>query len=462
MTRRPHYVLHVLHVPRVLRALGLLFALSPSGVAAEPAAPSAVTVSAPCERESTAVARSACQIAASLSDRVDSALVVAAPAAGDDRVSVPARISQTLAQLLAARLGASARASTESLSLADAQRSTSSARGLIYLSVALYRDRLEVAADVYAGAGHFWQRLRAPGLRLKSHAFSTSPLDAELRALFPAIPLIVTRVDKAAGSERDVLALACGDVRGDGSLEIAAVGRRRVQVGRLEHGRWTPRASLSWADFSSVAGSPLREPIASCALPEPGRLWVGSSDRADALELSGSLQLTHKWHGVMPWAGGGCTHRAGLGYAGRAEACPGFAPSPVIDLAVPLDAFASHVQSDRSGQVHTLRVVRAVGSDVARVLDSLHAEVTVPNAGAQLAVGDLDEDGLPEIVTSSASLDRRADQLVVRTLSDNGQLRERLRVPVPSGIDAIAICPGDGRAMAPLALATGDAIWVIR
>jgi len=109
-----------------------------------------------------------------------------------------------------------------------------------------------------------------------------------------------------------------------------------------------------------------------------------------------------------------------------------------------------------------VRVGRAVGSDAARVLDSLHAEVSLQNVGAQLTVGDLDEDGLPEIVTSSPSLDRRADQLVVRTLSDNGQLRERLRIPVPSGIDAVAICPGDGRAMAPLALVTGDAIWVIR
>ena len=48
---------------------------------------------------------------------------------------------------------------------------------------------------------------------------------------------------------------------------------------------------------------------------------------------------------------------------------------------------------------------------------------------AQLAVGDLDDDGLPEIVSSAPSLERKADQLVVRTLSDNGQLRERLRVP---------------------------------
>lgn len=397
-----------------------------------------------------------------LSSVADSALVVVAPAVGDERASLPPRVSERLAQLVAARLGPAARSNAQPLSLDEAQRSAGSARGLIYLSVALYRDRLEVAADAFTGAGHFWQRVRTPGLRLKSHAFATSPLDPELRALFPAIPMVVTRVDKATGSERDVLALACGDVRGDGSREIAAVGRRKVQVGRLERGRWSPRASLNWADFSTIAPSPLREPIASCALPEPGRLWVGLSDRADALELSGALQVEHKWHGVMPWPGGGCTRRAGLGYAGRAEACPGTLAGAAVDFGAVLDAFASRALSDPAGQARTVRVGRAIGGDAARVLDSLHAEVTLQNVGAQLAVGDLDEDGLPEIVTSSPSLDRRADQLVVRTLTDNGQLRERLRIPVPTGIDALAICPGDGRAMAPLALATGDGIWVIR
>ncbi len=174
-------------------------------------------------------------------------------------------------------------------------------------------------------------------------------------------------------------------MRGDGSSEIAAVGRRKVQVGRLEHGRWTARASLNWADVSAIASSPLREPIASSSVPEPGRLWVGSSDRADGLELSGALQVEHKWHGVMPWPGGGCTRRLGLGYAGLAQACPGSTATPLVDFATPLDAFASRSLNDHSGQAHTLRVARAVGSDAARALDSLHPEVSVPNVGAQLA-----------------------------------------------------------------------------
>jgi hypothetical protein len=445
---------------RAIAALGLLVALAPRGARADPGAAPSPTPR-PCDHESTALGRTACSVASALGATGNSALVVAAPVAGDARVGLPAQLTQRLAELVAVRLGAAARASPQTASLADAQRAASPARGLVYLSVALFRDRLDVSADLYLGSGHFWQRLRTPGLRLASHGFGSSPLDAELRALFPPIPLVVTRVDKATLPERDIVALVCGDVRGDGSSELATIGRRQVQVGHLEHGRFSARASLNWADFSTIAASPLREPIAAGSVPEPGRLWVGLSDRADALDLSGALRVEHQWHGVMPWPGGGCTRRAGLGYDGLARPCPDSGPAPAVDFAAQVDAFASRVLLHGS-QAHTLRVARPVGSDAARALDSLHPEVSVPNVGAQLAVGDLDEDGLPEIVSSSPSLDRKADQLVVRTLSDNGQLRERLRVSVPSGIDALAICPGDGRAMAPLALATGDGIWIIR
>jgi hypothetical protein len=444
---------------RVFAAIGVLALLSPRPTRADPA-PAANPPAAACDRESTALGRAACAVASALAGPGSTALVVAAPAPGDQH-ALPPQLTQRLAELVAARLGVNARPSAQMLSLGDAQRAASSARGLVYLSVALFRDRLDVSADLYAGAGHFWQRVRSPGLRLATHGFASSPLDAELRALFPPIPLVITRVDKATVPEKDIVALACGDVRGDGSSELATIGRRKVQVGRLEHGRFTARVSLNWAEFSAVAASPLREPIATGVVPEPGRLWVGSSDRADALDLSGTLQVRHTWHGVMPWPGGGCTKRAGLGYDGVARPCPDSGPAPAVDFATQVDAFASRALL-HGDQTRTLRVARPVGSDAARALDSLHPEVSVPNVGAQLAVGDLDEDGLPEIVSSSPSLDRHADQLVVRTLSDNGQLRERLRISVPSGIDALAICPGDGRAMAPLALATGDGIWIIR
>jgi hypothetical protein len=445
----------------VLAALSLFAVFAPRHAHADAAAAKA-PASAECERENTALGRAACSLSAQLAGHSVGPLVVAAAAAGDARVALPTRLTQKLAELVATRLGSGAQVSTQALSLADARRQASSARGLVYLSVALYRDRLDVSGDAFAGAGHFWQRVRSPGLHLAAHAFSSSPLDPELRALFPPIPLVVTRIDKATLADRDLVAVACGDLRGDGSSEIVVLGRRRIQVGRLEHGHFAARASLNWADLSAVAPSPLREPIGACALPEPGRLRVGLSDRADALELSGNLSVEQRWHGAMPWPGGGCTRRAGLGYDGQVRACPGTPFTAGADFTFAVDAFASRALPSAGGQMHTLKVARAVGADEALVLDSLRAAVKLPSVGAQLAIGDLDDDGLPEIVSSSPTLDRKADQLVVRTLSDNGQLRERLRVPVPSGIDALAVCPAEGQTMAPLVAATGDGIWVIR
>lgn len=433
-------------------------------VHAAPAAEAARPAGADCEQEPTSLARAACALALSLPGDGQGALIVAARALGDSRVALPPALTRSLTELLARKLGASAQSSAEALSLAEAQRISGRVRNLIYLSVSLYRDRLQVSAQVYGSTGHFWQRLRAPGLSLKRQALSTTSLDPELRALFPPIPLVISEIVKAALAERDPGALACGDLRGTGSVEIVMVGRRKVQVGEVVGGRFVPRQSLLWSDVSVVAGSPLREPIATASVPEPGRLLVSSSDRADALELSSTLTVQRKWPALVPWPGGGCTRRAGLGYEGRARPCPGTgAPhGSELDFTLLVDAFAGGSFPSASGRARVLALARPVGSNSARLLEAKRAEIAVPEVGAQLALGDLDQDGLPEIVSSLPTLDRRGDQLLVRTLAENGELRERLRIPIPSGIDALAICPGNGRSMAALVLSTGDEMWVVR
>lgn len=441
---------------RLLGSLALL-ALLTAGRARAQNANAARAVPPACDQETSAVRRSTCMLARALAGKADSARIAVAPTP-----ALPSAVAERVARSLAERLGTAAEPSPSALSLAEAEREASSARGLIYVTVGLYRDHLELRADVYTGAGHFWQRLQHPGLQLCAHASATSPLDPELRALFAPIPLTVTRIEKVLNAEREILALACGDARGDGSSELLVVSRRRVLVGSISDNRFRPRASLDWAAVSSVAKSPLREPIAACSIAAPGTLLVGSSDRADALELSATLQVQHKWHGLMPWPGAGCARRAGLGYEGRIEPCPGSTASNGTDFGTIVDAVASRTLADPRGQLHTLRVARPLGSEVARAIDSLQAEVSLPNSGAQLAVSDLDEDGSAEIVTSAPTLDRSADRLVVRTLTENGQLRERFHVPVPTGIDAVAICPSDGRTMAPIVLASGESLWVIR
>src|SRR6478735_1928567 len=130
--------------------LSLLTTLLTSHVRAAPEA-TKPTSNAVCDRETTAIGRSACRLADSLAGQADSALVVAAPAVTDERVAVPGAISERLAQLVAAKLGNAAQPSKESLTLPQAQRAANSARGLIYLTVALYRDRMEEREEEIVG-----------------------------------------------------------------------------------------------------------------------------------------------------------------------------------------------------------------------------------------------------------------------------------------------------------------------
>src|SRR6187402_1356549 len=98
----------------ILVFLALLATLATRGAHAEPAATKA-SPPATCDRETTAIGRSACQLVASIAGQADSALVVAAPAVGDDRVALPAAISERLAQLVATKLGAAAQPQREPL-----------------------------------------------------------------------------------------------------------------------------------------------------------------------------------------------------------------------------------------------------------------------------------------------------------------------------------------------------------
>jgi hypothetical protein len=89
-------------------------------------------------------------------------------------------------------------------------------------------------------------------------------------------------------------------------------------------------------------------------------------------------------------------------------------------------------------------------------------QIHLPDAvGAQLALGDLDGDGHVELLTTDPSADPARDAVRVRTLSDDGRARPVLRVEVPSGVHALAICPPGQNGFSPIALATGNGLWIL-
>lgn len=308
---------------------------------------------------------------------------------------------------------------------------------------------LRVTAELRRATG-LWQRVRHKKPSAERHAFVEVPLDAELRALIPPPPLVVSETLKLKAPERGIVAVACGPLGSDGGQELALVSRSNVRVGRIAGRAFDERKRVAWAQLSPIASAPLREPLATAEITDQGTLRVGLSDRRDGLELSRDLAVTARYDGALPAPAGSCWARSGLGVAGLLTPCT--AKGAAAGRPAPtLDALAA-----------TTRLW--LGRDVTTSLLSASERGVVPSdtrVGAQLALGDADDDGNPELAFSADTLEAGKDKLTLATIS-GGKLTTRFTLPAPA-IAALAICGRrEGPAMAPLVVATGDELWLIR
>ena len=319
---------------------------------------------------------------------------------------------------------------------------------LVELSIEKIAGVLRVGADVRRRTG-LWQRIRHAKPSAEKHGFVEVPLDAELRALIPPPPLVVTEVLKVKAPERGIVALACGPLASDGGQELALVSRGSVRVGRIVGRTFAERKRVAWSTLSAVAPAPLREPIASAEITAQGALRLGLSDRRDGLELSRELAVTARFEGLLPVPGGGCVARGALGVLARFDSCT--QPAASRTQPATLDAVAGLLGAQ-------------LGRDQAsaRLAGARPELATAPNrVGAQLALGDADNDGNPELAFSSDTLEPAKDRLTLVTL-DGSKLTPRFELAAP-GISAIAICGRrEGPGMAPVLVATGDELWLIR
>jgi hypothetical protein len=309
---------------------------------------------------------------------------------------------------------------------------------------------LRVSAELRRATG-LWQRIRHAKPRAEQHAFVEVALDAELRALIPPPPLVVSETLKLKAPERGIVALACGPLSSDGGQELALVSRSNVRVGRISGQAFVERKKVAWSALSPVAAVPLREPIASAEITSEGALRLGSSDRKDGLTLSRDLSVTARFEALLPVPGGGCALRSASGFFAQLTACSTDARLSVRSLPAQVDA-----------------IVGAPGGWVGRELTSAallsaRPELTPGSGrvGAQLALGDADGDGAPELAYSADTLDASKDRLTVVTLAGNQPLK-RFELPAPA-ISALAICSRpEGPGMAPIVVASGDELWLLR
>ncbi|HVW30427.1 MAG TPA: hypothetical protein VHC69_33955 [Polyangiaceae bacterium] len=406
-----------------------------------------------CAAEASALSRACCSLASTLGGRVLGATVAAGPVEGGAAPARAADLSTRIAVCVARAVGGGARPVTSPLSFEQARKAAAPGHPLLYLTAQLAQGRLRVAAAAHAIAAG-----RNPSDSAFARAEASAELDGEIGAYLPRIAVAASRIERAVAPS-DIVALACGDVAGNGQAEIVAVGRHKVQIGRAGDGRFSPRVETQWSSLSPVAPSPLREPLGSAVIVRGSGVLVGISDRAEGFLLSPALAKVRVLGAPIPLGDDfGCLSRSGIALG--AEGPCGRRGQHTEELPV-VDAFASGTVVDAEGRSTAVLATR----DPATRRVSLRrgaGTTTLAEAGGALAVADLDLDGQPELLASVDTDKPEEDAVVISTWARDGTIAERLRVPVKDGVRAIAVCPAEDVRMAPIVAATTGGLWLVR
>ncbi len=465
MCRNPPCQARVRERARLEAALSVASALLAMALSSRAEAQAKDAPALPAQRASvSSLAQLADDVAKLLPALPGGTLVAVAPVRSDVALARGDELAARLAQVVAGRVGG--RAHGQPVALSVARGLADRAPGLVYVQPEVARGELRLVVDLYPVVTNAWERLRNPLPGPRAHGFAGAPIDAEIRTFLPPIALEQAKLARAKHGEGDVLAAACGDIDGDGGQEIVLVSRGRVASGRLRGGVFVVEKSSPWAELVPRAPAPLREPLATAWIVPRGihgSLLVGLSDRGGA-SLGGDLQVRHLLSGlpISPVGGGLCAspsaeHGALEGLL-RCTTVPG-SREPFASLAPRFDGLAELEYVDARGAPHSATVVREPSGKLRVRIDG--AESTLPEAaGAQLALGDLDLDGVPELIASGEGAD---DRLSISSLaSPAGASKPRLRFDAKEGVRALAVCPPEERGVPALVAVVGSEVWLVR
>jgi hypothetical protein len=398
--------------------------------------------------------------AAQLGPIVGPALVVAAPLVSD-RSARAEDLPLRLGALVAAQLGAEAKAYPQSGPLPLA-RAAAGRQALVFVRVAIALGEVRMTAELYPPLANSWDRIASPPARPTRQAVATAKVDAQVRALLPALTLDRASVKRFRHDEEDVLALACGDVDGDGSDDLLVLSRRRIALGRLQGSAFTVERTATWSGLAPRVAVPARQPLAG-AVADRAAIDVGSTDYG-GLELARDLTERSRLSGIPVWGGRGPACLVAQPAAGAFDGAPiDCAPSrdPKPALAVPaprFDAFAAADVVDAKGAVRSVVAVREPSGGL-RLRFGDETDVVDGSFGAQIAVGDLDQDGAPDVVTTS---DRGDDAIDVLTVAPGTAPQRRLHLAAPEPVRALAVCPPGELGAPALAAVVGREVWLVR
>jgi hypothetical protein len=399
------------------------------------------------------------------------AIVVASPLTTDAAAPRGDELSSRLAAVVAGAIGSDARAEARPLSLPVARARTRTA--LVYLDVRVESGELRVTADVYPPSANVWDRLRTAEPPATAHAYLHVPVTAEARAYLAPLHLERASVTKFTHDLGTVLAVACGDLDGAGGDGLALVSEREVAWGYLRQGRFVAVSRVAASALAARAPAPLREPIGKAQIVAndgadlPASLYLGWGDRL-GVSVGADLIRRSRLAGMPGGAARDATcllpsaARGGFDDAaidcldGRPKARAAAAGPPLV-----VDAWAAYDLVGVAGEESRVVAVREPSG-------ALHlsrpgstgtlSSLDVNDVGAQLALGDLDQDGVADVVTTTA----HGEDALILSSWQNGRLVARLRFPAPAGVDAVAVCPPEANNAPTTVAAVGGEIWLVR
>lgn len=402
----------------------------------------------------------ATRAAVSLNASSQAVLVVAAPLVTDQATPRGDELALRVASVLAGKIGGASHAHPKVASLSVARAVAGHAAGLVYVATQIEKGQLRVTVDLYPVLANGWDRARAPAPPPRAHAFADAPLDAEVRTFLPAIVLEQTALHRAHHDETNVIAAACGDLDGDGGMEIALISRSRVAVGHLRgkpgEESFAVAKKADWSTLAPRVPVPLRDPIGGASF-DGGALWVATSDRG-GVDLGNELAARGTLTGT-PIGAGRCAKvdPASGGFASDMKSCTATTAGSAIAPPIPrADALAAADVTDAKGATRSIAAARDVDGKLTVRMGTLSR--TFDDVGAQIAIGDLDLDGVPEIVTTKNATD---DTIEIWTW-DGKETRERKKIAAPGGVSALAICPPETNGVPALVAVVGNEVWLVR
>ncbi len=380
---------------------------------------------------------------------------MASPLESDVPAPKGEELALKVAALVAGKLGPNARAHDKTLPLASARGVASRSANLVFVKVVIDKGQLRVTADEFPTVANPWDRIRLPPPPPSAHAFASAPIDAEIRTALTPVLLEQAQLHKAKHEETDVLAAACGDVDGDGGLDLLIASKTRVVLGKLKQGAFSAQKIAPWRGIVGRAPIPMREPLGFATMSQD-RISIGTTDRA-SVWLDGSLAPRGSLRGlpvgldVCARAAPETNALAELIGCNEGDAMTWSAGVKSFDAVSVFDA------ADTLGTSLRATVAREPNSKLhVRVGD--RPDKTIDGVGAQVALGDLDQDGVPELAWSA---DTDADVLTISSL-DPGGARERLHFAAPDGIRALCMCPPEDRGAPALVAIVGAEVWLVR